>query len=64
MNDRQIEKIVNKFLTWQLPKDFSPDCGINFTPPPKDSPEYFWPVGTNLFTAEQAKNMIKYILSE
>lgn len=56
------EKMINRFLTWKLPKDFSPDCGIQFTPPAKDAPDHFGPVGTNLFTAEQAKQMLFYAL--
>jgi len=51
--------MVDRFLGWKLPKDFYPDAGIKFTPPVEGSPEHFWPIGTNLFTAEQARQMFK-----
>ena len=54
----QIDKMVDRFLRWRLPDDFAPDCGVSFTPIHKDC----WPVGTNLLTATQARDMIKYIL--
>lgn len=75
MPDR-IEEIVkeatNRFLGWKLPEDFAPDCGIEFQkeynvsynanqglPPCKHEP-----VGTNLFDAQQAKAMVRYILED
>lgn len=48
--------MVDAFLSWKLPKDFSPDAGVSFDPP---SNELHWPIGTNLFTAEQATKMFK-----
>ena len=57
--DDRIDDMVNRFLSWKLPNDFNPDCGIEFTP--LDS-EHCWPVGTNLFTADQAKEMIKHVI--
>ena len=58
-----IEKMVNRFLGWKLPKDFSPDAGISFKPTkPYEEPE--WPVGTNLLTADQAKHMFEYVMEE
>lgn len=54
-----LDEMVNCFLTMQLPKDFNPDCGISYTPPAADSPDHFYPVGTNLFTADQAREMFK-----
>jgi hypothetical protein len=59
-----IAAMVNRFLGWRLPKDFYPDCGITFKhneawgPYPNN-----WPIGTNLFTADQAKAMFEYVLS-
>lgn len=55
-----IAQVVDRFLGWKLPKDFGPDAGISFTPPP--NPEW-WPTGTNLFTAVQTKQMLEYLLS-
>lgn len=57
MTDKQIEEMVNRFLNWELPKDFDPDAGISFCP---NGP---WPIGTNLLTAEQAREMIEYLLN-
>jgi hypothetical protein len=46
--------MVDRFLGWKLPKDFAPDGGISF----KESA--WWPVGTNLLTADQAKEMLQH----
>jgi hypothetical protein len=48
-----IEQAVNRFLCWRLPADFAPDCGISFD----RSGHKYEPVGTNLLTAAQAKQM-------
>jgi hypothetical protein len=55
------EEMVNRFLFWKLPASFNPDGGVKFTPygDPKSS---FWPVGTNLLNAEEARKMIGHIL--
>lgn len=55
-----VDLMVDRFLGWKLPDDFAPDGGISFTP--MDHP-LLWPIGTNLFTADQARAMIKYLLS-
>jgi len=57
----QIDKMVDRFLSWTLPKDFTPDGGISFDGRGDDewNKNKTWPVGTNLFTAEQAKQMIE-----
>lgn len=49
-------EMVDRFLSWKLPDDFAPDCGIIFTPSSQ------WPVGTNLFTADQARTMLEHAL--
>ena len=59
MTDSKINEMVDRFLRWKLPDDFHPDGGVSFTAP---SNPYWWPVGTNLLTATQAKEMIKYII--
>ena len=55
-----IDAMVSRFLSWRLPENFSPDCGISFT---RINHPTSWPVGTNLFTAEQAKAMILHMLA-
>lgn len=64
MTEEQIKHMVSRFLSWRLPKPWNPDNGIsyqrpNYMHPPADSD---WPVGTNLFDAEQATAMVHYML--
>jgi hypothetical protein len=66
-NERLINKMVDRFLGWKLPADFAPDAGITFKRDANpDSPVELQykhePIGTNLFTAEQAKAMIMHLL--
>ncbi|UEP23145.1 Lar family restriction alleviation protein [Burkholderia ambifaria] len=56
-----VRDMVNRFLGWKLPDDFAPDAGIKFVPP--TNPDW-WPVGTNLLTADQAAKMIEHILPD
>jgi hypothetical protein len=63
MTSPSIDECVNRFLGWKLPKDFDPDGGINFNKLPHLHDSHEWPVGTNLFTAIQAKAMFEYVLS-
>jgi hypothetical protein len=56
-----IRAAVNRFLGWRLPKDFSPDSGISFTP--YEDP-LLWPIGTNLFNDDQAKAMFEHCLKD
>lgn len=58
-----IATMVDRFLSWKLPLDFAPDCGISFAGDWRDGDPNFWPIGTNLFTADQAKSMVEYLLS-
>ena len=55
MKRKLINKMVDRFLQWQLPADFTPDGGISF-----DGKSH--PVGTNLLTAVQAKVMLEHVL--
>lgn len=68
MNEEQINKMVDRFLGWQLPKDFCPDGGIKFervvNGQEREYKSQWWPVGTNLLTAEQAREMIKHMLGD
>jgi hypothetical protein len=65
MTEDQIKHMVNRFLGWKLPENFSPDDGISFEPiAGKDGPFPFrrTPSGTNLFDATQADAMVRYII--
>lgn len=59
------DEMVSRFLGWHLPKDFSPDCGVSFDGRGKDAMGYekSWPVGTNLFSATQARAMLEHVLA-
>ena len=64
MSKTMIDKMVDRFLSWKLPKDFAPDAGISFKP---SKPECYdepgwWPIGTNLFTGEQARCMLEHVV--
>jgi len=62
--DCGVDVMVDRFLSWELPKDFAPDGSISFqhgADARGNMPS--WPVGTNLFTAEQAKQMILHMLN-
>ena len=63
-NDKVIDCMVDRFLNWRLPHDFAPDCGITFDGCKPDALGYApsWPVGTNLFTADQARAMLEYVI--
>lgn len=59
--------MADRLMGWPLPKNFGPDCGITFTPHrwthgPRAGEIMSWPVGTNLLTQEQAKEMFAYVL--
>lgn len=57
MNDAQIKHMVDRFLSWKLPDNFSPDAGISFDPPVT----WPWPTGTNLFDATQVDAMVRHM---
>ncbi len=56
-NDVSIKAMVNAFLAWTFPHDFSPDGGIVF------NPSHSWPTGTNMLTATQAEQLIRHLMS-
>jgi hypothetical protein len=64
MEKNVTKEMVDRFLSWPLPKDFAPDCGISFDGRKDDewNKNKQWPVGTNLFTAEQARAMLEYVM--
>jgi hypothetical protein len=64
MKKKNVDKAVDLFLCWELPKDFHPDCGISFDGRKDDewNKNKTWPTGTNLFTATQAKQMLLHCI--
>lgn len=66
MTEDQIKQMANRFLGWKLPADFHPDAGIKFEPHINPGTTYDHdrqgPVGTNLFTASQAEQMVRHML--
>lgn len=63
------DAMVDRFLAWKLPEDFHPDAGISFSPyfnveynaKHGKPPQRHEPIGTNLFTAVQAKEMLAHV---
>lgn len=65
MTEAQIKHMVERFLMWRLPKNFSPDCGISFKADfnvHTARPMKHEPVGTNLLDFTQAEAMVRHIL--
>ena len=60
MTENQIKHMVDRFLWWQLPKDFHPDNHIEFDGS-KCHPNH-WPVGTNLLDYTQATEMVRHMV--
>lgn len=63
--DALVKHMVDRFLSWRLPEDFHPDCGISFKAAHGEGtayPDKYEPVGTNLFTATQATAMVRHML--
>ncbi len=54
MKKEQIKLMADRFLGWKLPITFSPDGGISFDGKSQ-------PIGTNLFTATEAEEMVRYM---
>ena len=53
--------MAQRFLRWRLPVTFAPDAGISFD---RSYCEKWatWPTGTNLFTADEAADMMRFVL--
>lgn len=64
MKKRLIDAMVNAFLGWSLPKDFAPDCYISFDREKATATPNCWPVGTNLLTADQARQMFEHVVDK
>lgn len=65
LRDECRKKALARFLAWKLPATFRPDCGISFDGRGKDARGFDkgWPVGTNLFTADEAQAMFEHCLA-
>lgn len=58
-----IDEMVSRFLGWKLPANFAPDAGMKFVPGPLQQPGgQYWPSGTNLLDATQARQMFEHCL--
>lgn len=65
MTEAQIKYMVNRFLSWKLPENFSPDGGISFNRWFNENtshPMKHEPSGTNLFHWTQAEAMVRHLL--
>jgi len=65
MTEEQIKYMVNRFLGWKLPEHFRPDDGIGFAPIGRKGTQFERrrePTGTNLFDADQATAMVRYVI--
>ena len=64
MTEDQIKHMVGRFLAWKLPATFNPDNGITFVPHYVADSRIIArePVGTNLFDAVQAEEMVRHML--
>lgn len=61
----QIEYMVSRFLSWRLPENFNPDGGISFERVGNAGTPYAYerqPAGTNLLDAQQAEQMVRYMI--
>lgn len=61
MTEEQIKHMANRFLQWRLPEDFSPAAGISYHRPNYHPSVDATPHGTNLFDAEQAEAMVRFM---
>lgn len=64
MNDALVKHMVNRFLGWKMPDNFSPDGGISFEKVGNAGTvnEYrHQPSGTNLLDATQATAMVEHM---
>lgn len=65
ITEANIKHMVNRFLSWKLPEHFNPDNGISFDPVMNKGYQFESrrePVGTNLFSSDQADVMVRYMV--
>lgn len=55
-SEDRLDKLVDRFLAWPLPKSVCSDVCVTNSNYPHQR------VGTNLLTADEARQMIKYLL--
>jgi hypothetical protein len=56
-----LKEMVNRFLGWKLPETFGPDCFVTFDRE-KAKANHSWPIGTNLLSAIEARQMLQHVL--
>lgn len=61
---RVTDEMVNRFLCWRLPASFNPDGGVAFDRAGKDPQTHWWPVGTNILNADEARQMLEHVLAK
>jgi creatinine amidohydrolase/Fe(II)-dependent formamide hydrolase-like protein len=67
LSAEQIEHMTQRFLSWRLPENFNPDDGVSFTPVANEGTSYehrHQPTGTNLFSYEQARQMVLHMATD
>ena len=62
MDEAQIKHMVDRFLMWPLPRNFTPDNGISYKRP-NYAPNVPGPSGTNLLDATQVTAMVQHMVS-
>jgi len=65
MSPEQVKHMVNQFLSWNLPENFSPDGGVSFRKRFNEGTSHEFmaaPSGTNLFDATQAEAMVRHMI--
>lgn len=65
MTKDQIKHMVDRFLGWRLPENFSPDDGVSFERFGNRGTPYEYrrePSGTNLLDAVQTEAMVRYMV--
>ena len=65
LTEAQISHMADRFCAWPLPDPWYPDGGITFEPlMNKGTPREMKrdPSGTNLFSKQQAEEMIRYMI--
>jgi len=58
-----VEEMARRFLGWRIPDSFSPDCYVMFDRE-RAKANNSWPIGTNIFSLDEAMKMVNYLLDE
>lgn len=65
MTEDQIKHMVNRFLNWKLPENFSPDGGVSYEKFGNEGTPHQYrhqTSGTNLLDAVQAEAMVRHMI--